>query len=181
MPHALQVLSEVSKHEVTFKQALTCVTSSNIVLRDVRTFSELDVSYFPQHSEGGSPFLSKRRWPINYMRSLKKELMFNIFVYAVGSSLCLRDSERLFRLTNSFIWKHQPTRNPHTGHRTLARWIPHLHRVMKYGFAFAAFYYLVQWKVRICVCHELVFSASGIRTRSSLAGNTVVFLRKLLL
>jgi hypothetical protein len=32
MPHALQVLSEVSKHEVTFKQGVTCLTTSNNVL-----------------------------------------------------------------------------------------------------------------------------------------------------
>jgi hypothetical protein len=62
MPHDLQVLSEVSKHEVTSKQVLICVTMSNTVLWDVNTFTELDVSYIPQHSdEGGSPFLSKRR------------------------------------------------------------------------------------------------------------------------
>jgi hypothetical protein len=68
--------------------------------------------------------------------------MFNIFVYAVGSSLCLRDSERLFRLTESFTWDDQPIRDPHTGHCTLAGWIPHLQRVMKYALAFTAFYHL---------------------------------------
>jgi hypothetical protein len=45
MPHALQMFSEVSKHEVTFTQARSCVTTSNSVLWRVRTFSVLDVSY----------------------------------------------------------------------------------------------------------------------------------------
>jgi hypothetical protein len=72
MPHALQVLSEVSKHELTFKQALTRVTTSNTVLWDVRTFSELDVSY--NQSILKEPFLFLRNVsnPSDYMRSLKK-------------------------------------------------------------------------------------------------------------
>jgi hypothetical protein len=44
MPHALLLLSEVLKHEVTFTQARSCVTTSNSVLWDVRTFSEVVVS-----------------------------------------------------------------------------------------------------------------------------------------
>jgi hypothetical protein len=51
MPRALQVLSEVPKHEVTFTQARSCVTTSNSVLWRVRTFIEVVVYDIIQHSD----------------------------------------------------------------------------------------------------------------------------------
>ncbi|PNF24012.1 hypothetical protein B7P43_G08632 [Cryptotermes secundus] len=71
----------------------------------------------------------------------------------------LRDFERLLRLTESFTWEDQPTRDPHTGHRTLAGWIPHLQIVTKYAYAFTAFYHLVQSGVRMYISHELMYPA----------------------
>ncbi|PNF24039.1 hypothetical protein B7P43_G08627 [Cryptotermes secundus] len=71
----------------------------------------------------------------------------------------LRDFERLLRLTESFTWEDQPTRDPHTGHRTLAGWIPHLQKVMTYVYAFTAFYHLVQSGVRMYISHELMYNA----------------------
>jgi hypothetical protein len=86
-----------------------------------------------------------------------------------------------FVLTESFTWEDPPTRDPHTGHRTLTRWIPHLQKVVINAFAFTAFYHLVQPAILIYIYHELMFSASGIRTRSSIAGNTALLLRVLLI
>jgi hypothetical protein len=77
----------------------------------------------------------------------------------VCSRLRLRDFERLLRLTESFTWEDQPTRDPHTGHRTLVGWIPHLQKMSKYFFAFTAFYHLVQSGIRMYVSHELMYSA----------------------
>ncbi|PNF24040.1 hypothetical protein B7P43_G08626 [Cryptotermes secundus] len=71
----------------------------------------------------------------------------------------LRDFERLLRLTESFTWEDQPTRDPHTGHRTLAGWIPHLQKVIKYVYAFTAFYHLEQSGIRMYISHELVYPA----------------------
>jgi hypothetical protein len=77
----------------------------------------------------------------------------------VCSSWRLRGFERLLRLTESFTWEDLPTRDPHTGHRTLVGWIPHLQEVMKYVYAFTALYHLVQSGVRMYVSHELMYSA----------------------
>jgi hypothetical protein len=82
-----------------------------------------------------------------------------IFLYAVGYSVRLRDFERLFRLTESFTWEDQPTRDPHTGQRTLAGWIPHLQKVMKYVYIITSSYHLVQSGIRMYISHDLVFRA----------------------
>jgi hypothetical protein len=71
----------------------------------------------------------------------------------------LRKFEHLLRLTESFRWEDQATRDPDTGHRTLAGWIPHLQKVMKYVYAFTASYHLVQSGVRMYISHELMYSA----------------------
>jgi hypothetical protein len=75
------------------------------------------------------------------------------------SSWRLHKFEKLLRLTESFTWEDLPTRDPHTGYRTLVGWIPHLQKVMKYGFASTASYHLVQSGIRIYVSHELMYSA----------------------
>ncbi|XP_033609384.1 uncharacterized protein LOC111869608 isoform X2 [Cryptotermes secundus] len=72
----------------------------------------------------------------------------------------LRDFERLLRLTESFTWEDQPTRDPHTGHRTFAGWIPHIQKVLKYAYAFTTLIHLVQSGVRIYASHDLIFSAT---------------------
>ncbi|XP_033609372.1 uncharacterized protein LOC111869596 [Cryptotermes secundus] len=69
----------------------------------------------------------------------------------------LRDFERLLRLTKCLTWEDQPTRDPHTGHRTFAGWIPHLQKVVTYSFAFVTSFHLVQSGLRIYISHELVF------------------------
>jgi hypothetical protein len=103
-------------------------------------------------------FLPKRRWPTRRHVTTEKSIFFLNFCFDVCSSWRLRDFERVLRLTESFTWEDQQTRDPHTGQRTLAGWIPHLQKIMKYFYAFTAFYRLVQSGVRIYVSHELVFS-----------------------
>jgi hypothetical protein len=94
----------------------------------------------------------------DYMRSPKKGK--NVHFYLdVCSSWRLHDFECLFHLRESFTWEDQPTRDPHTGQRTLAGWIPHLQKVMTYSFAFTASHHLVQSRVRMYVSHELIYSA----------------------
>ncbi|PNF24044.1 hypothetical protein B7P43_G08622 [Cryptotermes secundus] len=71
----------------------------------------------------------------------------------------LHDFERLLRLTESFTWEDQPTRDPHTGHRTLAGWIPHLQEVLKCVYAISLFSHLLQSGVRMYASHELMYRA----------------------
>jgi hypothetical protein len=75
------------------------------------------------------------------------------------SSWRLRDFERLLRLTESFTWEDQPTRDPHTGQRTFAGWIPHFQKIIKYVCVLTTFYHLIQSGVRIYISHDLMFSA----------------------
>ncbi|XP_033609369.1 uncharacterized protein LOC111869588 [Cryptotermes secundus] len=71
----------------------------------------------------------------------------------------LHDFERLLRLTESFTWEDQPTRDPHTGHHTLAGWIPHLQKLWMYILGFSYFFHILQSGVRMLVYHELMFPA----------------------
>ncbi|PNF24032.1 hypothetical protein B7P43_G08628 [Cryptotermes secundus] len=71
----------------------------------------------------------------------------------------LREFERLLRITESFTWEDQPTRDPHTGHRTLAGWIPHLQKVMIYLYAFTAVFHLIQSGIRMYISHDFMYNA----------------------
>jgi hypothetical protein len=112
--------------------------------------------------------------------------MFNIFVYAVSSSLCLRDSERLLRL-NGILHMGRPA-DQRSSHRT-----PHTNEVDTapsescekclriHSFLSSSSTNNIDIYIYIYIYHELMFSASGIRTRSSIAGNTALLLRVLLI
>ncbi|PNF24042.1 hypothetical protein B7P43_G08624 [Cryptotermes secundus] len=96
----------------------------------------------------------------NFMKSFRILISSSVAYWVhLNLSWRLHDFERLLRLTESFTWEDQPTRDPHTGHRTLPGWIPHLQIVTKYAYAFTAFYHLVQSGVRIYASHELVYPA----------------------
>jgi hypothetical protein len=71
----------------------------------------------------------------------------------------LNKFERLLSLTECFTWEDLPTRDPHTGHLTLAGWIPHVQKIAKYGFIFTGVYHLGQSGVRMYASHELMYRA----------------------
>ncbi|PNF24013.1 hypothetical protein B7P43_G08633 [Cryptotermes secundus] len=97
----------------------------------------------------------------NFMKTFRVVNASSIlYWFHLNLSWRLRDFERLLRLTESFTWEDQPTRDPHTGHRTFAGWIPHIQKVLKYAYAFTTLIHLVQSGVRIYASHDLIFSAT---------------------
>jgi hypothetical protein len=86
-------------------------------------------------------------------------MLLRTSLFVVCSRLRLNKSERLLRLTESFAWEDQTTRDSQTGHRTLAGWIPRVQKVFTYVSEFAMYFHTVQPGVRIFAFREILFSA----------------------
>jgi hypothetical protein len=86
-------------------------------------------------------------------------MLFRTSVFVVCYRLRLNKFENLLRLTESFRWEDQATRDPHTGHRTLAGWIPHVQKVLICICGFVMCFHIVQSGVRIFTLQEILYSA----------------------
>jgi hypothetical protein len=71
----------------------------------------------------------------------------------------LKKFERLLRLTEAFTWEDQPPRDPHTGHTTLAGWIPRVQKLLTNVFGFSISFHIVTSAVRVFVFHEILYKA----------------------
>jgi hypothetical protein len=104
------------------------------------------------------PYVAGANDTENDIESLNLASCFNSIAH-FPYSYRKRDIEHLLRLTDSFTWEEQPTRDLDTGRLTKAGYIPLSQSLHNYIFGFGFAFHIIQSTVRIFSNHDMILTS----------------------